>query len=144
VKVYDKASVLRVETTINNPREFKVWRSVTDDAGQSSRRWMPMRKSVADMWRNYHREGPDRHADSAYDSRSQQLEALRTGEDLHATTIRQQGFHDGSFARRDEAARSWFEGASRGSGSRGRIRLVTATTPGTWRNKATITGMSQG
>jgi hypothetical protein len=53
VKVYDKASVLRVETTINNPREFKVWRVVTDDAGQSSRRWMPMRKSVADMWRNY-------------------------------------------------------------------------------------------
>ena len=27
VKVYDKASVLRVETTINNPREFRIQRS---------------------------------------------------------------------------------------------------------------------
>ena len=31
VKVYDKASVLRVETTINNPREFRVLRVLTDD-----------------------------------------------------------------------------------------------------------------
>jgi hypothetical protein len=53
VKVYDKASVLRVETTINNPREFKVLRFVTGDDKTRSRRWMPMRKSVADMWRNY-------------------------------------------------------------------------------------------
>ena len=26
VKVYDKVSVLRVETTINNPREFRIQR----------------------------------------------------------------------------------------------------------------------
>src|SRR5919106_4648935 len=38
VKVYDKASVLRVETTINNPREFRVLRVVTDGAGRRERR----------------------------------------------------------------------------------------------------------
>ncbi len=31
VKVYDKVSVLRVETTINNPREFGVLRVFTDE-----------------------------------------------------------------------------------------------------------------
>jgi hypothetical protein len=39
VKVYDKASVLRVETTINNPREFRVLRLLKDDDGRRSRRW---------------------------------------------------------------------------------------------------------
>ena len=53
VKVYDKVSVLRVETTINNPREFRVLRLVTDEAGRRERRWCPMRKGVGDMWRNY-------------------------------------------------------------------------------------------
>jgi hypothetical protein len=53
VKVYDKASVLRVETTINNPREFRVHRFVTNTAGRRERRWCPMRKGVGDLWRNY-------------------------------------------------------------------------------------------
>ena len=53
VKVYDKASVLRVETTINNPREFRVLRVVKDDDGRSERRWCEMRKGVADIWRHY-------------------------------------------------------------------------------------------
>jgi len=53
VKVYDKASVLRVETTINNPREFRVLRIVTNDAGRRERRWGEMRKGVGDLWRNY-------------------------------------------------------------------------------------------
>jgi hypothetical protein len=51
VKVYDKASVLRVETVINNPREFKILRVVTDADGGRSRRWCPMRKGVSDLWR---------------------------------------------------------------------------------------------
>ena len=51
VKVYDKASVLRVETTINNPREFKVLRVVEGPDGRRRRRWMPMGKSVANAWR---------------------------------------------------------------------------------------------
>jgi len=53
VKVYDKASIMRVETTINNPREFRIQRVVTDTAGRRERRWCPMRKGVSDLWRNY-------------------------------------------------------------------------------------------
>src|SRR6478672_5637334 len=53
VKVYDKASVLRVETTINNPREFRIQRWFTNDQGRRERRWCPMRKGVSDLWRNY-------------------------------------------------------------------------------------------
>ena len=50
VKFYDKVSVLRVETTINNPREFRVLRLVTDNAGRRERRWCPMNKGVANIW----------------------------------------------------------------------------------------------
>jgi hypothetical protein len=53
IKVYDKVSVLRIETTINNPREFRVLRVVTDDKGRRERRWCEMRKGVSDMWRHY-------------------------------------------------------------------------------------------
>jgi hypothetical protein len=53
VKVYDKVSVLRVETVINNPREFRVRRVFTDEKGRRERRWCPMRKGVCDLWRNY-------------------------------------------------------------------------------------------
>jgi hypothetical protein len=53
VKVYDKASVLRVETVINNPREFRVLRVFTDEAGRRERRWCPMRKGVCDLWRTF-------------------------------------------------------------------------------------------
>ena len=53
VKVYNRVSVLRVETTINNPREFRVLRVTTDEAGRRERRWCEMRKGVADMWRQF-------------------------------------------------------------------------------------------
>ena len=52
VKVYDKASVLRVETTINNPREFRVLR-VQDTPEGRQRRWCEMRKGVANVWRYF-------------------------------------------------------------------------------------------
>ena len=48
IKMYDKFSVLRVETTINNSREFKVLKTTGDE-----RRWVPMGKGVANMWRYY-------------------------------------------------------------------------------------------
>jgi len=48
IKMYDKFSVLRVETTINNSREFKVLTQTGD-----SWRWMPMGKGVANIWRFY-------------------------------------------------------------------------------------------
>jgi hypothetical protein len=53
IKVYDKVSVLRVETTINNPREFRVLRLVKDERGRSERRWCEMNKGVANFWRYY-------------------------------------------------------------------------------------------
>jgi hypothetical protein len=51
VKVYDKqGSVLRVETTINNPRDFKVYRRKEGErSGPLS--WQRMRKGVADLHR---------------------------------------------------------------------------------------------
>ena len=50
VKFYDHATVFRVETTINNPREFKVLRLPEDGTDQEPR-WCPMTKGVANFWR---------------------------------------------------------------------------------------------
>lgn len=50
IKAYDKWSVLRVETTINNPSEFKVLRVVDTPEGRT-RKWKPMGKGVANLWR---------------------------------------------------------------------------------------------
>jgi hypothetical protein len=52
VKMYDKAggTVLRVETTINDPSEFKVYRSKEgDESGQ--KQWRVLRSGVADVHR---------------------------------------------------------------------------------------------
>jgi hypothetical protein len=50
VKMYDKqGSVLRVETTINDAREFKVYRGTEADPGK--KQWRRMRKGVADLHR---------------------------------------------------------------------------------------------
>jgi hypothetical protein len=49
IKMYDKqGSILRIETTINNPRRFMVRRGATRK-GQRCMAWLPMRKSVADI-----------------------------------------------------------------------------------------------
>jgi hypothetical protein len=53
IKVYNRVSVLRVETTINNPREFRVLRVFTEDQGRRERRWCEMNKEVANMWRYF-------------------------------------------------------------------------------------------
>jgi hypothetical protein len=51
IKMYDKqGSVLRIETTINNPQRFKVRRGVTRQ-GEEVLRWVPLRKGVADIIR---------------------------------------------------------------------------------------------
>ncbi len=50
IKLYDKSSVLRVETTINNPGEFKVLRVIDKGQGRTPR-WMPMGKGVSNFWR---------------------------------------------------------------------------------------------
>lgn len=49
VKLYDKqATVLRVETTINHPEEFKVWRARENDPEQK-KAWCELRRGVADL-----------------------------------------------------------------------------------------------
>jgi hypothetical protein len=50
IRMYDKDSVLRIETTINNPRDFKVLRTVETEQG-TSRRWDRMGKGVANSYR---------------------------------------------------------------------------------------------
>jgi hypothetical protein len=51
IKMYDKqGSVLRVETTINNVRRFKV-RRMTERQGIRRMRWIPMRLGLADLER---------------------------------------------------------------------------------------------
>jgi hypothetical protein len=51
IKMYDKqGSVLRIETTINNPRRFKARRWVTRK-GQAGWHWVPLRKGLADIAR---------------------------------------------------------------------------------------------
>lgn len=67
VKMYDKQGcVLRIETTINNPRRFRVRRAVTR-RGKSCTAWVTMRKSVADM---------PRRMDLARAANARYLEAL--------------------------------------------------------------------
>ena len=51
IKMYDKqGSVLRVETTINDARDFKTFRA-PEGRPEAAKRWHPMRKGVADLHR---------------------------------------------------------------------------------------------
>lgn len=51
VKMYNKAgSILRIETTINNTRDFKVFRQPNDDIKKAVS-WQKMRKGVSDLHR---------------------------------------------------------------------------------------------
>ena len=51
IKMYDKQQyVLRIETTINNPRRFKVYRDAFRN-GHKTKAWIPMRKGIADIYR---------------------------------------------------------------------------------------------
>lgn len=51
IKMYDKYSVLRIEMTINDPREFKVYKKVSHKDGSTSMRWSPMGKSISNLYR---------------------------------------------------------------------------------------------
>jgi hypothetical protein len=50
IKWYDAVNLLRIETTINQPREFRILRIVDTPQGRK-RRWLPMGKGVANLWR---------------------------------------------------------------------------------------------
>lgn len=54
IKMYDKGNNLRIEVTINNPRDFKVLKSEVDETtGETSetKKWVPMGKSIANLYR---------------------------------------------------------------------------------------------
>lgn len=51
IKMYDKFSCLRVEMTINDPKEFKVYKDVNHRDGTVSKEWVPMGKSIANLYR---------------------------------------------------------------------------------------------
>lgn len=51
IKMYDKFSCLRVEMTINDPKEFKVCRDVHHRDGTTSKGWSPMGKSISNLYR---------------------------------------------------------------------------------------------
>ena len=72
VKMYDKAgSVVRVETTIGETEDFKVFRPKTGRS-QEVLDWLPLRKGVADL---------HRRAEVSHRSNSVYLEALSAAED---------------------------------------------------------------
>ncbi len=48
LKMYDKGSVLRVETLIRDPGDFKVYRPLEGDP-QGPKEWRPLRKGVCDL-----------------------------------------------------------------------------------------------
>jgi hypothetical protein len=51
IKMYNKSGrVLRIETVINSPEEFKVRKVVTRN-GRSSKQWVPLNKSISYLWR---------------------------------------------------------------------------------------------
>jgi len=64
-KLYDKGNVLRSETTINEPKDFRVWRGPEGNpAGR--KQWRILRRSVADLHRRAEvcRAACDRHLDA--------------------------------------------------------------------------------
>lgn len=72
VKMYDKAgTILRVETTMGNPSDFKVFRPRNDDP-DGKLEWQPLRKGVADI---------HRRAEISQRSNERYLDALSVVED---------------------------------------------------------------
>jgi hypothetical protein len=54
IKMYDKGNNLRIEVTINNPRDFKVLKMEVDEStGEviETKKWVPMGKSVVNLYR---------------------------------------------------------------------------------------------
>jgi hypothetical protein len=70
LKLYDKEAIsFRVETTINQPKEFRVFRKTAKAAPDESPQWRSMRKGVADM---------ERRAEVSQAANQRLLESLAT------------------------------------------------------------------
>ena len=65
VKCYDKGSVLRSEVTINEPKDFRVWRAKENDP-KGPKSWRIMRRSIADVYQRaeFSRKGTERHLEA--------------------------------------------------------------------------------
>jgi hypothetical protein len=50
IKMYDKHTILRIETTINNPKAFKIYKTV-ERKGKKTKAWVPMGKAVSNLYR---------------------------------------------------------------------------------------------
>ncbi len=77
LKIYDKDSVLRVETLIRDPGDFKVYRPA-EGAADGPKDWRPLRKGVADL---------HRRAEVSQAANGRYLEALAAVQDT--TPLRQ-------------------------------------------------------
>jgi hypothetical protein len=74
IKMYDKAgAVLRIETVINDPREFPVHRPRVKQDGTEELGWFPMSKGVANLYR---------YAQVGQQANERYLEALAVVNDL--------------------------------------------------------------
>ncbi len=54
IKMYDKGNNLRIEVTINNPKDFKVLKTKeNDETGEviETKEWVPMGKSISNLYR---------------------------------------------------------------------------------------------
>ena len=49
VKVYNEQNVLRVETTVNDPSKFKVFRNKQGQSSDEAKLFLPLRKGVMDI-----------------------------------------------------------------------------------------------
>src|SRR5581483_305748 len=73
LQMYDKGSVLRVETVLHEPRDFKAYRAAEGDP-EGPKAWRPMRRGIAD---------PHRRAEVSQAANERYLEALAA---VHAGT----------------------------------------------------------
>ena len=49
--MYDKSNSLRIEVTINDPKDFKIYKEVESKDGTTTKKWVPMGKSIANLYR---------------------------------------------------------------------------------------------
>jgi hypothetical protein len=77
LKMYDKGSVLRVETMLHQPKDFKVYRAAEGNP-DGPKEWRQMRRGIADL---------QRRAEVSQAANERYLEALTA---VHATTLLRQ------------------------------------------------------